>query len=318
MDDLPLVSILINNYNYGEFLSQAIDSALQQSYPNLEVIVVDDGSQDDSAAVIKHYRGNIITVLKQNGGQASAFNAGFAASNGEIICFLDADDFFSPEKIKTIIYWFHKFSNAGWIFHELDYVDRDGNPLSVDRKVLDVKCQQIDLRHMLRDSGKIPYSIPCGLCFRREVLSQILPMPESRSVTISDNYIKFSALALSPGIILNQRLAIQRIHDRNIYTFRPDTAKLSAEISLKTGYYLRQKFPEMKKFTNKLFAKGLGMMIREVGLKRTFSLPEANRYLKQFPTWQSLLGVILPRTVFYALKSNIKSYDPMSGRQSAS
>ncbi|ASC71443.1 putative glycosyltransferase [Halomicronema hongdechloris C2206] len=317
MSDPPLVSILINNYNYGEFLPQAIDSALQQSYPNLEVIVVDDGSQDDSAAVIKNYQGNIITVLKQNGGQASAFNAGFAASSGEIVCFLDADDFFLPEKVETIIHWFHKFPNIGWIFHELDYVDRDSNLLSVNRKIADFECQRIDLRHILRESGKIPYSIPCatcGLCLRRDVLDQILPMPESRSVTISDNYIKLSALALSPGIILSQRLAAQRIHDRNIYTFRPDATKLSAEISLKTGYYLRERFPEIEKFTDKLFAKGLGTMIGAIGLKGALSLPETNRYLKRFSTWQSLLRVILSRTVFYTLKSSMKKNDPKPGR----
>jgi glycosyltransferase involved in cell wall biosynthesis len=68
----PLVSILINNYNYGRFLTEAIDSALNQTYSNIEVIVVDDGSTDNSQEIIKSYQDKIIPILKPNGGQASA------------------------------------------------------------------------------------------------------------------------------------------------------------------------------------------------------------------------------------------------------
>ncbi len=81
----PLASILINNYNYGRFLHEAIDSALSQTYPHTEVIVVDDGSTDNSREIIASYEDQIIPVLKENGGQASALNAGFAASRGEIV-----------------------------------------------------------------------------------------------------------------------------------------------------------------------------------------------------------------------------------------
>ena len=80
VENNPLVSILINNYNYGYFLGAAIESALSQTYQNIEIIVVDDGSTDNSREIIAHYGNHIIPILKENGGQASAFNAGFAAS----------------------------------------------------------------------------------------------------------------------------------------------------------------------------------------------------------------------------------------------
>src|SRR5436853_3004216 len=85
MNTTQRVSIIINNYNYGRFLRDAIDSALGQGYPNTEVVVVDDGSSDDSRDIIASYGNRIIPVLKVNGGQASAFNAGFEASGGDVI-----------------------------------------------------------------------------------------------------------------------------------------------------------------------------------------------------------------------------------------
>ena len=85
----PLVSVLINNYNYQQYLEQAIDSALAQDYVPIEIIVVDDGSTDDLRSIIGRYGSKIRAVFKSNGGQASAFNAGVNASRGDILCFLD-------------------------------------------------------------------------------------------------------------------------------------------------------------------------------------------------------------------------------------
>ncbi len=88
------ISVLINNYNYARFLPACIDSVLAQDYADFEIIVVDDGSTDDSRDIIASYGTRIVPVLKENGGQASSFNAGFAASSGQILCLLDADDAF--------------------------------------------------------------------------------------------------------------------------------------------------------------------------------------------------------------------------------
>jgi glycosyltransferase involved in cell wall biosynthesis len=93
MESNLLVSIIINNYNYDRFLAEAINSALNQTYPYTEVIVVDDGSTDNSRQIIAEYGDRIIPILQPNGKQASAFNNGFAHSKGEIIIFLDSDDY---------------------------------------------------------------------------------------------------------------------------------------------------------------------------------------------------------------------------------
>src|SRR5579872_2142515 len=123
-----MVSIVINNYDYGRFLRGAIDSALNQTYPDKEVIVVDDGSTDNSREIIAGYGDRIVPVLKPNGGQGSAFNAGFAASHGELIFLLDSDDFFYPEKVATV----QKIMSSEFagkqtlLYHLLDVVDQSG------------------------------------------------------------------------------------------------------------------------------------------------------------------------------------------------
>jgi len=85
------VDIVVDNFNYGRFLGEAIDSALAQTHPHVGVIVVDDGSTDESRNVLARYDDRIDVVLKENGGQASALNAGLARCSGDAVIFLDAD-----------------------------------------------------------------------------------------------------------------------------------------------------------------------------------------------------------------------------------
>src|ERR1051326_7249062 len=86
-----LASIVITNYNYARFLREAINSALNQTYRNTEVIIVDDGSIDESHEVIKDYGNRIRPVFKQNGGMGSTYNAGVSVVRGQVVLFLDSD-----------------------------------------------------------------------------------------------------------------------------------------------------------------------------------------------------------------------------------
>src|SRR5262245_21418742 len=102
MKQFPTASIIINNYNYGPFLRATISSALNQTSSDVEIIVVDDGSLDDSREVIGAFGERVLPILKVNGGQASALNAGFRASRGDVIFFLDADDLLLPEAVARV------------------------------------------------------------------------------------------------------------------------------------------------------------------------------------------------------------------------
>jgi glycosyltransferase involved in cell wall biosynthesis len=96
----PLVSVIIPNFNYSKYLGQTIESVLSQTYDNFEILVVDDGSTDDSVEVAKQYSSKIRLICQSNGGVSSARNEGILNSRGSFVCFLDADDFWESNKLE--------------------------------------------------------------------------------------------------------------------------------------------------------------------------------------------------------------------------
>ena len=95
------VSIIIPAYNQAHYLPDAINSALEQSHPDVEVIVVDDGSTDHTPEVTAEYadRPNIKLIRQANAGLSGARNRGFSEASGDYVCFLDSDDYFSSDKV---------------------------------------------------------------------------------------------------------------------------------------------------------------------------------------------------------------------------
>lgn len=124
----PFVSIIINNYNYESFLKTCIETALSKTYPQKEVIVVDDGSTDGSRAVITSFGPRITPFFNPNGGQFTADNTGFQACRGDWIVFLDSDDFLDPEAIKIALKFFHE-PEISKIQFCMQSVNIDGRPL---------------------------------------------------------------------------------------------------------------------------------------------------------------------------------------------
>lgn len=301
MNNNPLVSILINNYNYGRFLPEAIDSALNQTYSNIEVIVVDDGSTDNSQEIIKSYEKRVIPILKPNGGQASAFNAGFAASRGEIICFLDSDDIFKPEKIAEIVNIFKEHQDIGWCFHPLEFFSK--NLINIVQENYTGLSGKYNLCPYIKQGqlkGKMPFggTATSGICFRRTLLKLILPMPEAINIT-SDDYIKYTALGLDQGFIILENLAIQRIHDNNAYTLRNDKQKLKAKIQVLTAYWMKNNFPILSKFTNNIFALGISIYWRNGGIEA-----ECQKLVKSYLSSANPLEIfeMYARAFYYRLK----------------
>jgi glycosyltransferase involved in cell wall biosynthesis len=298
------VSILINNHNYQQYVAAAIQSALNQTYSAVEVIVVDDGSTDGSRDVIAQFSDRVKTILKENGGQASAFNEGFAASQGDVICLLDSDDTFLPTKVEAVVGAFLKCPEARWCFHPVDFLSQDGQESWRDLRSGIILTGQRDFRSSLA-AGYSKYSPPAtsGTSFSRDLLEKIFPMPTSHGVAINDNYLKFAALALAPGYILNRSLAFQRIHSNNAYTFRVDKPEVRARSKVLTAYWLRKNFPHIHKFADKLMAAGIAQFLSS-RKREPESSAFARSYVKEIPPLQQFaLG---SRALYYAGRSLLR------------
>lgn len=255
-------SVVVNNFNYGAYVETAIGSALGQSWPDVEVVVVDDGSTDGSRDVIAGFADRVVTVLKDNGGQASAINAGFARATGEVVLLLDADDWFLPNKVEAVMARLAGQTELGWCFHPLAY---DGDRGSSPRGPAGV----VDARPALRRGRPHGVVAPAtsGLCFRRALLDRILPMPEQMRIalpggargTAADAYVKIAALGLAPGVVLDDELAVQRLHDANAYTANRSDDPRRAVLELQIAGELRDRWPDLRRHA---LVRGLG------GLKR--------------------------------------------------
>jgi glycosyltransferase involved in cell wall biosynthesis len=252
-------TIIVNNYNYGRFLDGAIQSALNQTHPDVEVVVVDDGSTDESREIVAGYGDKVVTVLKENGGQGSAFNAGFVASRGEWILFLDSDDLFAPNKVESLVSYVQRFPSAGIIAHNLKYSDEETKPLTPSASAIGA-LRLVDERRLVRQ-GRLTSFLPAtsALAVKRSILSMILPMPEDIAIT-ADNYVKFAALSLAPALLIPDQLAIQRIHGGNAYTrfTHTDDSRLEQyHISAKIAFHLKERFPHLSKLVWKQYGRML-------------------------------------------------------------
>jgi glycosyltransferase involved in cell wall biosynthesis len=121
---LPLVSIIIPTYNYAKYISRAIDSALSQTYPNIEVIVIDDGSTDETSSVVTKYGRRLSYLRQENKGASSARNLGISVSHGEYIAFLDADDQYRLENVEHKVQFLQDHKEYRWVYSDWVWIDQ--------------------------------------------------------------------------------------------------------------------------------------------------------------------------------------------------
>jgi glycosyltransferase involved in cell wall biosynthesis len=129
MEDYGLVSVITASYNMANYLPMTIDSVLAQSYPNLEIVVVDDGSEDDTPRVMESYSGNPrvrYVRLEQNQGQTVAKNRGLSEARGEFLSFVDADNLWKPSKLEHQLPLFGASGKTGVVYSDAEYIDGEG------------------------------------------------------------------------------------------------------------------------------------------------------------------------------------------------
>ena len=210
----PPASIVVTSYNYGRYIRQAIDSALAQTYPRTEVIVVDDGSTDDSRAVIATYGDRVKAILKENGGQASAFNAGLAACRGEIVVFLDSDDVLLPGAVENAV---RLFAAGGLVkvHWPLRIIDDRGR--ETGDRFPDDPLAEGDVRSKLIEAGPEGYNWPptSGNAWARSFLDAVMPLPESEFRTCPDYYLATLAPLHGRIGLVREPQGFYRIHGTN-------------------------------------------------------------------------------------------------------
>lgn len=130
----PVCSVIIPAYNYGHYIDKCINSVLAQTYPYKEIIVVDDGSTDNTPEVVKQFDNSIIYHRKKNAGIAAAWNTGLSLCTGKYIQFLDADDTLSPDKLETQVAFLESNPDIDIVYSDYLFVDPDGNSLTEQTK----------------------------------------------------------------------------------------------------------------------------------------------------------------------------------------
>jgi glycosyltransferase involved in cell wall biosynthesis len=212
-------SVIINNYNYARFLRDAIDSALAQTYPDTEVIVVDDGSTDDSREIIATYGERITPILKPNGGQASTFNAALPRSRGRAVFFLDSDDTLLPSAVEEAMARFAG-GDVVKVHWRLHVVDESGKPTGHTKP--GGELPQGDLRSRLSEAPP-DYLFPpqSGNAWTRAFLERVLPIPETEYRTGgADVYLSMLCIMFGRIASLPEPRGTYRVHGASHYTGR--------------------------------------------------------------------------------------------------
>jgi glycosyltransferase involved in cell wall biosynthesis len=207
---------LINNYNYGHFIGQAVDSALGQTVPFDQIIVVDDGSTDGSVDLLAgrySQQPAVQVIAKDNQGQLSCFNEGFARTTGDIVFFLDADDVYEPNYVESALDLYSRHPHVDFVscgHRQFDQQDRLNLEFSQNRDL----GYSVILTAYLRQWIGAPTSC---ISMRRGMLEKILPLPflEMWRTRADDCLVFGASLAGARKYYLAQPLVRYRVHDQN-------------------------------------------------------------------------------------------------------
>ena len=211
------VTVLLDTYNQEAFIEKAITSVLQQDFPasETEILVVDDGSTDRTPDIVEKFAPRVRLLRKRNGGQASAFNAGIPEAQGEIVAFLDGDDWWAKNKLSAVARVFEVEPAVGLVGHGVTQVSSDnGHRTEIPREVCRFRIRSAAQAKTFRmQRGFFGTS---RMAYRRKILREIGVVPETLRFE-ADEYVFTLAALLTDVMILNQPLTFYRLHDGNLF-----------------------------------------------------------------------------------------------------
>lgn len=218
---MPEISIIIDNYNYGQYVGDAVRSVFSQDYSDFELIIVDDGSTDNSREVISSFTDSRIKkIFKENGGQLSAFNEGFKAASGKIICFLDSDDLYQQGYLCTVAEQFSRYPDCECLLGRVEYFGkRSGAAPFYPDGFLGCNPFSVATRHVWKGT-------PTSACsVKRESLAKILPFTQNEKYwkTRADDLLIWGTdLVGAKKYCFSSPTVKYRIHGDNLFCGSPD------------------------------------------------------------------------------------------------
>lgn len=218
LPESPLVSVLITNYNYGQYVGEAIQSVCAQTYTHFEVVVCDDGSTDNSCAVIESWcrkDPRVRLIGQANSGHGSAMNAAFSIAKGDVVALLDGDDLACERRLELVVQAFRRHPEAGLVTHPLEILDPQGNSGGRDPE------EPLDegwLAPPLLQGPEPVFPPTSGLALRMEIARRVYPMPWPRVSFADWNWaVREGAAFLAPVAALNRTLGVYRLHGGNMF-----------------------------------------------------------------------------------------------------
>ncbi|WP_207512311.1 glycosyltransferase family 2 protein [Longitalea luteola] len=201
-------SIIVPSYNQGSFIAETIDSILNQSYKNVEVLVIDGGSTDSTIEVLKTYGDKIFWLSEKDRGQTHAINKGLALAKGDIITFLNSDDYYLEGTLKTVAAQFQAKKEKIWLTGDYIIVNEQGKriqSLVIKYKSFYRKFLSFNLLTVLN-----PINQPSTF-FRRQLIEQLQNFKEDLHYTM-DYEFWLRAIKIQKPIIVTDKLSAFRIH----------------------------------------------------------------------------------------------------------
>ena len=214
----PFVSVLIDTYNHERFIEQAVVSVLEQDFPSkgYEILVVDDGSTDRTPEIVRKFEPRVRLLRKKNGGQASAFNAAFPELRGEIITFLDGDDWFAPNKLSAVMKTFGQRREISAVGHGYFVLDEETKQATTR---VPTNTEFLTLATPEAARNALPgwdLLLTSALAVRRDVYQACLPISEAL-VFCGDGPIITAGIAFGLKL-LAEPLSYYRCHAANLHS----------------------------------------------------------------------------------------------------
>ena len=230
----PLVSIVIPVYNGAKYIKTAIDSILDQDYPNIELIVLDDGSEDNTLEIIKKYTNNFYWETHSNMGQANTLNKGWQISKGDILSYLSADDFLIPNAVSTSIKYLQSNPNIVLTYCDFDLIDPQSK---IIRRVNPPDFNYYDM------AVKIVCPPGPGVFFHRKAFEAAGPWnSDLKQMPDWDYWLRLGLVG--NFLHISEPLAAFRVHNESLSFAKGDSSKSDEPVLIISDYFKKSDIPE--------------------------------------------------------------------------